>query len=173
MSQTEQAVWTVYDKLRTARLNVKYYGSRLEQAEHWGVLFQIILLASAPTSALSGLWFWNNDIGKVVWQWFGAIAALTSIVNAAYAPNRKIKLYESVLVGYRTLEYDLMEIKSAIEQKGKYDSNLQKDFNRALLRERSLVGKNPETRPNKKTLLRCEEEVRKELPNTCFFIPEF
>ena len=172
MAQHEQAVWSVYDKLRTARLNVKYYCCRLERAEQWATVFQVILLASAPTSAIGGLWFWHTDLGKIAWQWLGAVAALASIGNAAYSPNKKIKLYEGVLVGYRTLEYDLMEIRSAIEQKGKYDAALQNDFKRAIQREKALVGKNPETRPNMKALLLCEAEVRNELPDSCFFIPE-
>jgi hypothetical protein len=172
MAQHEQAVWSVYDKLRTARLNVKYYCCRLERAEQWAAIFQIILLASAPTSAIGSLWFWNSEIGKVAWQWLGAIAAFTSIANAAYAPNKKIKLYEGVLVGYRNLEFDLMEIRSAIEQKGKYDVSLQSEFRKAIQREKALVGKNPETRPSMRVLLRCEEEVRNELPDSCFFIPE-
>lgn len=172
MAQHEQAVWGVYDKLRTARLNVKYYCCRLERAEHWAIVFQVILLASAPTSAIGSLWFWDSEPGKIAWQWLGAIAALASIASAAYAPSKKIKLYEGVLVGYRTLEYDLMEIKSAIEQKGKYDQALQNDFKRAIQREKSLVVKNPETRSNRKVLLRCEAEVRNELPDSYFFIPE-
>lgn len=137
MSQHEQAFWNAYDKLRTARSSAKYYGCQLEQAEIMLLPFKL----SAPTSGISGLWLWNSCPGKITWQWFGVIGALTSIGNAAYATNKKIKLCDSVLEGYRTLEYDFMEIKSVIEQKGKYDKTLQNDFKRAHQREKSLVGR--------------------------------
>lgn len=172
MTRENTAIWSVYDKLRTARLNVKYYCYRLEKTEFWNTVFQIILLASAPTSAIAGLWFWQSEYGKLAWQWLGCIAAIASIANAIYAPSKKIKQYEGVLTGYRTLEYDLMEIKSAIEQKGKYDTSLQNDFKRAVQREKTLVSKTPETRANVRILTLCEEQVRKELPDASFFIPE-
>ncbi len=171
MTQKNHPVWGVYNKLRTARLNVKYYCQRLERAERWNTFFEITLLASAPTSAIAGLWFWQTEYGKMAWQWLGCVAALSTLIKSAYAPGRKIKQYEGVVVGYRALEYDLMEIKAMIEQKGKYDSALQSDFKRALQREKTLVGKNPETTPNMRVLKRCEQEVRDELPDNCFITP--
>lgn len=171
MTQKNHPVWGVYNKLRTARLNVKYYCQRLERAERWNTFFEITMLASAPTSAIAGLWFWQTEYGKMAWQWLGCVAALSTLIKSAYAPGRKIKQYEGVVVGYRALEYDLMEIKAMIEQKGKYDSALQSDFRRALQREKTLVGKNPETTPNMRVLKRCEQEVRDELPDTCFITP--
>jgi hypothetical protein len=171
MTQKNHPAWGVYNKLRTARLNVKYYCRRLDSAERWNSFFEITMLASAPTSAIAGLWFWQTDYGKMAWQWLSCIAALSALLKTAYAPGRKIKQYEGVVVGYRALEYDLMEIKAMIEQKGKYDSALQSDFKRALQREKMLVGKNPETTPNKRVVLRCEQEVRDELPDQCFITP--
>lgn len=83
-----------------------------------------------------------------------------------------MKEYESVLSGYRVLEFDLMEIKSLIEQKGKYDLALQLEFKKALHRERALVGKTPESREIHRIKEHCENEVLNELPPKCFFIPE-
>jgi hypothetical protein len=171
VTQKNHPVWSVYNKLRTSRLNVKYYCHRLERAEQWNSFFEIVMLASAPTSAIAGLWFWQSEHGKLAWQWLGCIAALAALFKPAYAPGRKIKQYEGVVVGYRALEYDLMEIKSLIEQKGRYDASLQSDFKRALQREKMLVGKNPETTPNTRVLKRCEQEVRHELPDECFITP--
>ncbi|WP_137174122.1 hypothetical protein [Massilia sp. HP4] len=171
MTYKNHPVWGVYNKLRTARLNVKYYCRRLEQAEKWNSFFEILVLATAPTSAVAGLWFWQTEYGKIAWQWLGCIAAFAVLLKPAYTPGRKIKQYEGVVVGYRALEYDLMEIKTLIEQKGKYDGSLQGDFKRALQREKVLVGKNPETTSNLRVLEQCEQEVRNELPDSYFITP--
>ncbi len=69
-------------------------------------------------------------------------------------------------------EYDLVEIKDLIQQRGKYDSSMQADFRKAQQREKALVGKTPETRENRKVKKQCEAEVRQELPDDYFFIPE-
>ncbi len=164
-------VWTVYDKLRSARLNVKYYGRRLSTLEAKNFCMELILAASAPSSAIAGLWFWDTPYGKLTWQYLGIIAAVAAVLKPLLGLTKKIKDYESVLTGYRTLEYDLMEIKTLIETHQRYDSPLQSDLKRALAREKILVGKTPETREDGKVKAECDAEVRRELPSKSFFIP--
>jgi hypothetical protein len=65
-----------------------------------------------------------------------------------------------------------MEIKTLIEQRGKFDQTLQSEFKKALQREKTLVAKTPETRENKRVKKACEQEVRQELPAEQFFVPE-
>ncbi len=172
MTHETHPVWTVYDKLRTARLNVKYYSRRLQTLERQNFLIELVLLATAPSSAVAGLWFWEAEYGKVIWQYFGIVAAVTAVLKPLLNLTKRIKEFESVLSGYRTLEYDLMEIKSLVEQKKKYDSALQSEFKKSLQREKALVGKTPETREDRKVKAVCELEVRQELPREYFFVPE-
>lgn len=172
MSRENHPVWAVYDKLRTARLNVKYYGRRLERIERINFGMELVLLASAPTSAIAGVWFWNEPFGKVVWQYFGIVAAIAALLKPLLSLPKKIKEFESVLSGYRMLEYDLMEIKVLVEQRHKYDAGLQSELKKALQREKTLVGKTPETRERVKLKQSCEAEVLEELPKESFFVPE-
>ncbi len=139
MTHETHPVWTVYDKLRTARLNVKYYSRRLQTLERQNFLIELVLLATAPSSAVAGLWFWEAEYGKVIWQYFGIVAAVTAVLKPLLNLTKRIKEFESVLSGYRTLEYDLMEIKSLVEQKKKYDSALQSEFKKSLQREKALA----------------------------------
>lgn len=172
MNRDEHPVWSVYDKLRTARLNVKYYSRRLQKIERWNFALDLVLLSTAPSSAIAGLWFWSTPIGSIVWQYFGIIAAATAIVKPLLTLPKRIKEYESVLAGYRGLEYDLMEIRTIVEQKRKYDKTQQDEFRKAVRREKSLVTKSPETRENSKVKEICEKEVLRELPPASFFVPE-
>jgi hypothetical protein len=170
--EREHPVWPLYDKLRTARLNVKYYGCRLQTIERLNFSIEFLLLATAPSSAIAGLWFWNTQYGQEAWQYFGIVAAIAAVTKPLLGLTKKIKDYEGILSGYRTLEYDLMEIKSLVEQKGKYDSSLQSEFKKALQREKTLVARNPETREWKWVKRKCEAEVRQELPPECFIVPK-
>jgi hypothetical protein len=172
MSRESHPVWAVYDKLRTARLNVKYYSRRLQTLERINFFLELVLLASAPSSAIAGLWFWDQPLGKVAWQYFGIVAAIAAVLKPLLSLTKRIKEFESVLSGYRILEYDLMEIKILVEQTKKYDAPLQSELEKALQRERTLVGKTPETRENAKIKRLCEAEVLQEFPRESFFVPE-
>jgi len=165
-------VWTVYDKIRTARLNVKYYSRRLQVLERSSLTLDLILAIAAPTSTVAGLWFWQSESGRAIWQLLGIPAALAAVLKPVLGLTKRIKEYESVLAGYRTLEFDLCHIKSLVEQETAYTEPMRARLEDALERERALVTKNPETRENPTIKKTCEEEVLKELPPSCFLIPE-
>jgi hypothetical protein len=129
-------------------------------------------MATAPSSAIAGFWFWDTEYGKIVWSFMGVIAAVLAVLKPILALTKQIKEFENVLSGYRMLEFDLREIKTNIEQKRKYDLPLQADFKKALQREKALVAKAPETREKKKVKQFCENEVRQELPSDSFYIPK-
>jgi hypothetical protein len=172
MSDKDHPVWDVYDLLRTARLNVKYYSYRLSEIEAQNFILELIILCSAPTSAIAGLWFWETLPGEIIWKIFGVIAAFVAILKPLLSLTKKIKEFDGVLSGYKGLEHDLMEIKVMITQKQKYDQAAQTEFKKALKRKGVLVGKDPETKQNSKIKSKYEIEVMQELPSNSFFIPK-
>lgn len=172
MSQDNHAVWSVYDRLRSARLSVKYYSCKLHQTEKLSFWLELILMVAAPSSAVAGLWFWNTGYGQIIWRYVAIPAAIAAVLKPLLHLTKKIKDYEGVLSGYRILDYDLMEIRIRIEQKKKYDAALQADFKRVQQRERTLVGKTPESREDPKVRAACQIEVMNELPAKAFFIPK-
>jgi len=172
MNKMDHPVWEVYDLYRTARLNVKYYSELLHRTEIKNFVLELILLCSAPTSAVAGLWFWESPIGHEVWKYFGVIAAFAAVIKPLLGLPKKMKEYESLLSGYRTLEHDLQEVKSSIAHKRKYDQASQAEFKKAMKRKGVLVGKDPDAKENKKIKQACEKEVISELPSEAFYVPE-
>ena len=170
--EEENPVWPVYDRLRSARLSVKYYSCKLQQAERLNFWFELILLATAPGSAIAGLWFWSSDSGQIFWQVLAIPAALAALLKPLLQLTKRIKDYEGVLSGYRVLDFDLMELKIAIEQKKKYDAPLQAEFKRALQRERTLIAKAPDSKEDARVRAACQLEVNRELPSENFFLPQ-
>jgi hypothetical protein len=172
MKREDHSVWSVYDKLRTACLNVKYYSRRLRSLERLNFIIELVLAATAPSSAIAALWFWNSDYGQIAWRYLAAVAAFVAVVKPLLGLTKRIKAYEGILSGYRTLEYDLREIRSLVEQKNKYDQSLQADFRKALQREKALVAQNPETTECARVKRKCEQEVRDQFPPEAFYVPE-
>ncbi|NQS90561.1 hypothetical protein HQ584_12325 [Patescibacteria group bacterium] len=164
--------WNVYDLYRTARLNVKYYSARLTYLERLNFVMELILLISAPSSAVAGLFFWDTPIGSKIWKILGIIAAVVAVSKPLLKLTEKIKQFEETITGYQILEHDLSVIKISIEEKQSYDKSLQKEFKKALERKRVLVTKCPEHREYKKLKNRCTLEVSQELPVDIFFIPK-
>jgi cytochrome c oxidase subunit IV len=115
MSREQHPIWTVYEKLRTACLNVRYYGRRLQGVERWNLSLEFVLGATAPSSAIAALWFWNTEYGQTAWKCLAIVAAIAAVAKPLLNLTSRIKEYESVLSGYRVLEYDLREIRSMIE----------------------------------------------------------
>jgi len=172
MEYDDHPVWALYDKLRTACLNVKYYERRLQYFETLNFYLDIALAVSAPSSASAKLPFWNTTIGNYIWISVSVIAAVVSVVKPFLALPKKIKEYEGIVSGYRMLYFDLEEIKSSVEQSQKYDKKMQFDFHKALQRERTLVGKCPEVCEKKNIKKICEDEVRNKYPSNSFYIPK-
>ncbi|ELB2184817.1 TPA: hypothetical protein JG821_004456 [Vibrio parahaemolyticus] len=55
MSTKEHPVWQVYDLLRTAKLNEKYFGRRLKKYVVINNTMEFFIAATASTSAIASL----------------------------------------------------------------------------------------------------------------------
>jgi len=172
MNDTENnPVWEVYDLYRTSRLNVKYYSGLLHNVVTLTLILDFIVFCTAPTSAVSGLWFWDTEYGKDVWKYLAIITAFAAIIKPLLSLPKKIKDYESLVSGYKVLAHDLEEIKILIATEEKYGDVLKEDFKKALKRKRDLVKQDTHIKENKRLKKKCEAEVLSELPVDSFFIP--
>lgn len=167
----EHRVWGVYDLLRTARLNVKYYSARLTFFRHYNFALELVLAITTPSSAVAGLWFWKTSTGEIGWTALGVTAAIAAVVKPLLQLERKVGAYTEVLAGYRALEHDLFKIKVLIAQRQAYDQDLQSEFQKALERKGALVSKDPEVSTKEELKRRLVAEVIQELPASAFFIP--
>ena len=63
----EHPVWAVYDLMRTARLNEKYYASQLVRQARLRLAVELALSVFASTSVITGLMVINLPWGKTLW----------------------------------------------------------------------------------------------------------
>lgn len=172
VSRENHPVWTVYDKLRTTRLNLKYYSRYLASLERQNFWIEALLATIAPSSAISALWLWQTEIGKKFWLVLGGVTAVLAVIKPLLGLTKRIKDLESVTAGYRLLDYDLGSIKFLIEQRQTFDKALHVEFASVIKRERVLIEKMPSIAEKKALKESCEHEVLTELPVGDFFIPE-
>jgi hypothetical protein len=165
-------IWDIYDNYRTARLNVKYYGSRLDHLEKWNIWLDILVAIAAPSSVISGLFFLKTDAGLVVWQIISAIAAIAGFIKPFLKLGHKIKFYEQTLSGYRSLEYDLYEIILKIRNEDSYSAASNKMFESAMKKMKTLATNPPENTQNKKLIQKLYDEVSQEIPSSSLYVPE-
>jgi hypothetical protein len=171
MNDKPHPVWTVYDKLHRVRSNAKYYGRRLSSVERLNFSIELVLALLAPSSAFAGLWFFSNSTGKEVFQSLGVLTAVLVPAKPLLNLTKRIRDYESLLSGYRGLDFDLTEIKRLIEERGKYDQTLQAELRKVVQREKLLIDKIPERRESQRIRKQCEDEVSRELPKEKLFVP--
>ena len=108
----------------------------------------------------------------MVWALLAGVAALFSVAKPLLGLPKRIKKYEAVLTGYRTLFNDLDEIRVSVSQSGKYGPKEREEFKKARDRRNDLSLKEPESKPQRALIKTLEEQVKREYPEAKFIIPE-
>ena len=167
----EHPVWEVYNLLRTARLNCKYYGVKLQKVEKANWWIQLIIAAALPTSAIAGFEIWKIGIGSDSWKLLLYLASVLAFLQPFLKLSEKMKVYDSILHGYLTLDYDLQELRVKISNSGKYNSMHKKLFESATKRKKKVGLKEQGIKVDNELRHKCTAEVKNELPARNFFIP--
>lgn len=170
--QADHSVWDVYDLLRTARLNVKYYSARIARLRAWSFWLDLILGIAAPSSAVAALWFWETEWGRFAWKWLAVIAAVIAVVKPLLRLGEKTQKMEEALTGYKALDHDLTRLTINVKHERAFSEHSKQQFREALARRGVLVGGQLEFRERKRLKRRCEEEVMRELPAQSLYVPQ-
>ena len=91
---TRHPVWDVYNELRTARLNIKYYTVRVEETRRLNRVLEIILAVAAPGSAVAMLFIRETSIGKIIWGPLAVVAAFVAVVKPFLKLDERLQQYE-------------------------------------------------------------------------------
>ena len=165
-------VWEVYDLLRTARLNAKYYSGRVAKLQSLQFRLEILIAAVASGSAIASLSIWNTPFGRPVWQAFAIPAAVASVIKPLLNLSDRIRALEEVAAAYRVFEAELRGIELTIRTRQAYDPEMRIQFEKLTGRLKELALKPAEAKEDAKLKRRFQEEVKRELPSTHFLVPE-
>lgn len=170
-SKNHLPVFDVYNEQRTARLNVKYLECKLDSLERLN-FFIGVLIAISASSNVAGIWILQNSFGQIIWKTIMGVTAILAVANPLLDLTRKIQKKQELLVGYRSLDYDIQKIIWLIKQRRRYDAELQEKFIQAMEKKGQLVRIVEDTRVNDKLRKKCFNQVLNELPVANFFIPK-
>ena len=81
-------------------------------------------------------------------------------------------MYADLVAGYSSMEHELDTIKLLISQRRNYDEELKARLINVKAVEGGLKEKGPKELDNENLKLKCQTEVKQELPLNHFFIPE-
>jgi hypothetical protein len=132
---------------------------------------EITLAVTAPTSVVAGYSLWKYGIGAVAWSVLSGIAGIIAVCKPILGLTKRIREVESLVAGYRLLDFELKEIKNSIEQERSYTSALKGQFKKVAKSERELISRTFDAKANRRVLRTCREEVERELPVDHFYIP--
>lgn len=171
MNSKKHPVWGLYNTLRTARLNVKYYSIKLHRAKTLSVWMNVIVATTAPGSTLAGIFLWETTIGDVLWKCLGIVAALVGLTRPFLGLEENIANYKALTEGFQGYYYDLDVIREKVFQQDAYDKPLQDKFLEAIEKYRSVVIAVDGSKEDKNLIRKCFTEVNQELPPESFHIP--
>lgn len=168
----EHPVWHVYDELRTAKLNVCYYRSRLAKVKRWHTARELLMAASGSVG-VAGLWFFMTPTGEVLWKTLASVAAFVAVYHSVTRPSETIRKLETQVTGWAQLEHQLAGLRRRIHEAGRYDEPFQKEVKGVLDGKLSLLNTDL-IESDIDTSLRnsCFERVNGELPPDLFFVPD-
>lgn len=166
----DHPVWYVYDELRTAKLNVYYYRSRLGQVRRWNTVREMAMAATG-SSAVAGLWFFTSGAGIILWKALATLSAFIAVYQSVTRPSERIRKLESQVTGWAQLEHSLADIRRRIHEMGAYTELLQREVKAVLDGKLGIVTDLVETDIDTDLRDRCFDQVKRELPPSVFFVP--
>lgn len=171
LSKKRHPVIDVYDQYRTARLNVKYLECKLSSLKSANFCIELLIAISA-SSTVAGIWVLQNPVGQIFWKIIIGITAILAVAKPLLGWSDKIQKKEELLIGYRSLDYDIQKIIWLINQRQEYNAELQEKFLQAMEKKGLLVKIVEDTRVDEKLRKKCFNQVLQELPAKNFFIPK-
>ena len=168
----DHPVWEIYNLLRTAKLNEKYFGYRLQKHVRINNFMEFTIATTVSTSAIASLTLWSDGLGGIFWQALLVISAVISVAKPILGITKRVRLYEEVLSEYRVLSYELTQLKVSISTARKYNETHKGKFNEIMEKHAILVSKSPESTENKSVKTKCINEVLKAYPPESFFVPK-
>ncbi len=159
----------LYDKYRTALLNRKYYGHKLESFQRTNLIFE--MLVAIGTSSAIGAWaIWRDDIGTIIWALLTGVTALIAVIKPLLQLPRKIEKYSKLFAGHGDVFYDLDALVEEVRERKELTEEMRHAYKTALNRIKKMAPQD-DPRPSRELLDRYYFEVNREIPPQNLWVP--
>lgn len=160
----------LYDVLRAARLNVLYYGRRLDRLQFWSLLSDV-LIALGSASAFGALALWSSTGTKAVPLAFSAVAVSLAAVKPTLGLSGRIKRLAELWSGYQGVFQTADSVTRAV--RSAHDMTADHVAVLATLHERlDALGRGDDVETSETTLLAIQARVEREFPVDDWWVPD-
>lgn len=162
----------IYDTYRTAYLNRKYYGWRLNTYQRYNTIMEIaIAIGATGSGGVAGLAVWGSISGQYAWLWVSGTATVLGVIKPILQLGQRIENYTKLYVGHGTAYLTLKSMVQDIEVSRSVPPNLKEQYS-TIRKQLTELGGNDDLRPNRKAIKSFEEEVREEIPIDSLWYPD-
>jgi hypothetical protein len=161
----------IHDEYRTALMNKKYYGARLERFKRINRLLEIAIALGATTgTGVAGLAIWKQGYGTPAWAVISGLAIILSAIKPILDYPKQIERYAKLAGEYAAHFETLRIMQQDINASRKLTTEQVETFNQVRKRSAELAVLD-DAHPNASTLRRAFDEVKKEIPPEALWMP--
>jgi hypothetical protein len=162
----------IYNQYRSALLNKKYYGCRLESTRRTNLVVEIMIAVGASGSTgIAGLTIWQQGAGITAWALISGIAILLSTIKPFLGLAAQIERYGKLWGEFASM-YEAFKIIEQDCRANDYLTTEQVDTFKRLRERIQNLAPLDDQRPDKKLIKRLTQEVNHELPVTMLWKPK-
>jgi hypothetical protein len=172
VSDHSHPVYEAYDLLRRAALNRAYYSKRLSSAKKRYRWYEICLAIMAPSSGIAGLSIIDTEVGRAIWGLTTLAASLLAIAKPFLRMSDRVESYESAATSYRSLEWELSELRAEIVQAGVFDERMKEWLRHIRRRIGRVAETEPIEDPDEDFINFLYGKINAQYPANSLFVPE-
>jgi hypothetical protein len=169
--KTFSEVNEIYNLYHSAALNKTYYGALLARYQKWNTFLEIVIALTATGSGVSGWAYWQSGALVNIWGGITLISALLAVMKPFLQLNKKVEHYSRLFTGHLDNYLSLGAIVTKLRRRQELTSEMLQQFEIAEQRFIEL-SREDDPRPIASILQKCDEQVRKELPDENFWYPK-
>jgi hypothetical protein len=169
VSTERERLKSLYDDMRTALLNRKYYGCRLVVVKR-RVLRLDVVVAIGSSSTVAGWAIWKGEIGSWWWGLIAGLAAVVAVVRPILQLGSEVERCSRLFTNFGDVYFDLKRIAEDSRGAGRFGENEVLRYTRSVERMKAL-STDDDPDPDRALLTRLYVEVDKEHPASTLWMP--
>jgi hypothetical protein len=163
----------IHRQYRTALLNKKYYGYRLEVYKFRNFWLEVLIAVGATGAGgtgVAGLTVWKTGVGVVIWAVLSAVSIVLATVKPFLGWPTLIERYSKLWSEYATMHAALQQIEEDLQTNNCLRTEQVEAFGKIRDRMPELAQLD-DPHPDMELVARFEQEVKAEVPVTSLWMP--
>jgi len=161
----------IHREFRTAALNKKYYGYKLDQYQFINKCLEILIACGATTgTGIAGLAIWKNGMGTTAWGIISGVSIVLATIKPIVALPKEIERYSKLASGYATIYETYRGMEQDFFALGSLGTE-QIDQYHKLRDEMTKLAADDDRHPSRQLIKRFQDEVNEEIPASSLWMP--